>query len=26
VRWAIIAVSGLVGFVAGISHWLISKA
>jgi hypothetical protein len=26
VRWAIIAVSGLVGFLAGISHWLISKA
>jgi hypothetical protein len=26
VRWAIIAVSGLVGFIAGISHWLISRA
>jgi hypothetical protein len=26
VRWAVIAVSGLVGFLAGISHWLISKA
>jgi hypothetical protein len=26
VRWAIIAVSGLVGFLTGISHWLISKA
>ena len=26
VRWAIIAVSGLVGFLVGISHWLISKA
>ena len=26
VRWAIIAVSGLVGFVTGISHWLMSKA
>ena len=26
VRWAVIAVSGLVGFVTGISHWLISKA
>jgi hypothetical protein len=25
VRWAIIAVSGLVGFLAGLSHWLISK-
>ena len=25
VRWAIIAVSGLVGFLAGVSHWLISK-
>jgi hypothetical protein len=25
VRWAVIAVSGLVGFVTGISHWLISK-
>jgi hypothetical protein len=26
VRWAIIAVSGLVGFLTGISHWLVSKA
>ena len=26
VRWAIIAVSGLVGFLVGISHWLISRA
>jgi hypothetical protein len=26
VRWAVIAVSGLVGFLAGISHWLISRA
>ena len=26
VRWAVIAVSGLVGFLVGISHWLISKA
>ncbi len=26
VRWAIIAVSGFVGFLAGISHWLVSKA
>ena len=26
VRWAIVAVSGLVGFLTGISHWLISKA
>jgi hypothetical protein len=25
VRWAVIAVSGLVGFLAGISHWLIAK-
>jgi len=25
VRWAVIAVSGLVGFLTGISHWLISK-
>ena len=25
VRWAIIAVSALVGFLAGLSHWLISK-
>jgi hypothetical protein len=26
VRWAIIAVSGLVGFLAGLSHWLLTKA
>jgi hypothetical protein len=26
VRWAVIAVSGLVGFLTGVSHWLISKA
>ncbi len=26
VRWAVIAVSGLVGFLAGISHWLIARA
>lgn len=26
VRWAVIAVSGLVGFLTGLSHWLISKA
>ena len=26
VRWAIIAVSGLVGFLAGISHWLLGRA
>jgi hypothetical protein len=26
VRWAVIAVSGLVGFLAGISHWIISKS
>jgi len=25
VRWAVIAVSGLVGFLTGISHWWISK-
>ena len=25
VRWAIIAVSGLVGFLVGLAHWLISK-
>jgi hypothetical protein len=25
VRWAVIAVSGLVGFLAGVSHWLIAK-
>ena len=26
VRWAIIAVAGLVGFLAGLSHWVIAKA
>jgi len=26
VRSAVIAISGLVGFLTGISHWLISKA
>ena len=26
VRWAIIAVSGLVGFLAGLSHWILTKA
>jgi hypothetical protein len=26
VRWAIIAVSGLVGFLTGISHWLIARS
>ncbi|HEY1361498.1 MAG TPA: hypothetical protein VGF60_04590 [Xanthobacteraceae bacterium] len=26
VRWAVIAVSGLVGFLAGILHWLLGKA
>ena len=26
VRWAVIAVSGLVTFVTGISQWLFSKA
>ena len=26
VRWAIIAVAGLVGFLAGLSHWLIARA
>jgi hypothetical protein len=25
VRWAIIAVVGLVGFLAGLSHWVIAK-
>lgn len=25
VRWAVIAVSGLVGFLAGVSHWLIAR-
>jgi hypothetical protein len=26
VRWAIVAVAGLVGFVTGISQWLMAKA
>ena len=26
VRWAIVAVAGLVGFLTGISHWLIARA
>jgi hypothetical protein len=26
VRWAIVVVSGLVGFFAGISHWFLSKS
>jgi hypothetical protein len=25
VRWAVIAVSGLVGFAAGIAHWLLAR-
>jgi hypothetical protein len=25
VRWAVVAVAGLVGFLSGISHWLISR-
>jgi hypothetical protein len=25
VRWAVIAVSGLVGFLAGLAHWVIAK-
>jgi hypothetical protein len=25
VRWAIIAVAGVVGFLAGISHWVIAR-
>jgi hypothetical protein len=25
VRWAIVAVAGLVGFLTGISHWLVSR-
>ena len=25
VRWAIIACSGLVGFIAGIAHWLVGR-
>jgi hypothetical protein len=26
VRWAIIAVSGLVGFLAGIAHWVVARS
>jgi hypothetical protein len=26
VRWAIIALAGLVGFLVGIAHWLVAKA
>ena len=26
VRWAIIALAGLVGFLAGLSHWVIARA
>ena len=26
VRWVIVAVAGLVGFLTGISHWLIARA
>lgn len=26
VRWAVVAVAGLVGFVTGISQWLMAKA
>jgi hypothetical protein len=26
VRWAVVAVAGVVGFATGVSHWLISKA
>ena len=26
VRWAVVALSGLVGFVTGIAHWLVSKS
>jgi hypothetical protein len=26
VRWAVITVSGLVGFLAGIAHWFIARA
>jgi hypothetical protein len=26
VRWAVVAVAGVVGFVTGVSHWLIAKA
>ena len=25
VRWAVIAVSGLVGFLTGVSHWWVTK-
>jgi hypothetical protein len=25
-RWAIIALAGLVGFLAGLSHWVIARA
>jgi hypothetical protein len=25
VRWAIIAVAGLVGFLAGLSHWIVAR-
>jgi hypothetical protein len=25
VRWAVIAVSGVVGFLAGVAHWVIGK-
>jgi hypothetical protein len=25
VRWAVIAVSGLVGFLAGIAHWFVAR-
>ena len=26
VRWAVITVSGLVGFLAGIAHWFVARA
>jgi hypothetical protein len=26
VRWAVIAISGLVGFLAGIAHWFVARA
>jgi hypothetical protein len=26
VRWAVIAVSGLVGFLTGVSHWWVTKS
>jgi hypothetical protein len=26
VRWAVITVSGLVGFLAGIAHWFVTQA